>query len=79
VRELTFLAPLALSVLTQHRAVRPYGSAGGGEGHCGRQILVRATGQTQPLNSIDGCEVFPGDRLVLETPGGGGWGPAQPQ
>jgi 5-oxoprolinase (ATP-hydrolysing) len=74
-REITFLAPLTLSVLTQHRVVRPYGLAGGAPGATGRQWLVRADGAVLDLSSVDGAEVSAGDRLVVETPGGGGWGP----
>jgi len=74
VRELTFLAPMSLSLLTQHRVEAPYGMAGGEPGRRGRQRLVRASGETEELSSVDGREVVPGDRLILETPGGGGWG-----
>ncbi|MEW5927132.1 MAG: hydantoinase B/oxoprolinase family protein [Gemmatimonadota bacterium] len=74
VRELEFLEPVSLSVLTQHRAEGPYGVDGGAPGAPGRQRVVRATGETLELGSVDGCEMGPGDRLVLETPGGGGWG-----
>jgi len=74
VRELTFLAPMSLSLLTQHRIERPYGAAGGEPAQPGRQQLVRAGGDVLELPSIAACEVAPGDRLVLETPGGGGWG-----
>jgi 5-oxoprolinase (ATP-hydrolysing) len=75
VRELTFLEPVALSVLSQHRTVAPYGGDGGGEGGRGRQRVVRAGGGVEELESIDARELEAGDRLVLETPGGGGWGP----
>jgi 5-oxoprolinase (ATP-hydrolysing) len=78
VRELTFLAPMSLSLLTQHRVEVPYGAAGGGPGQPGRQRLVRAAGEVVELAPIAGCEVEAGDRLVLETPGGGGWGAADP-
>jgi 5-oxoprolinase (ATP-hydrolysing) len=74
VRELRFLAPLSLSLLSQHRASGPYGVAGGGEGLPGRQRLLRADGTVEELGSVDGREVTAGDRLLLETPGGGGWG-----
>jgi 5-oxoprolinase (ATP-hydrolysing) len=74
VREITFLAPMVLSVLTQHRTTAPYGLAGGEPGQPGRQRLLRATGATVELRSTDGADVQPGDRLILETPGGGGWG-----
>ena len=74
VRELTFLESVSLSLLSQHRVERPYGMEGGEPGQPGRQRLVRASGEVQELSPIDGCEVGPGDRLILETPGGGGWG-----
>jgi len=76
VRETVFLEPMSLSVLTQHRAEGPYGVCGGRPGAPGRQRVLRAGGETVELASVDGCEVAPGDRLVLETPGGGGWGAA---
>lgn len=75
VRELTFLQPLSLSVLTQHRVEAPYGVQGGHPGAVGSQRLVRASGEVEFLGSIDGREVESGDRLILETPGGGGFGP----
>ncbi len=75
VRELRFLAPVSLSVLSQHRVERPYGMAGGEPGARGRQRVIRAGGDEElELAPVDGCELEPGDRLVLETPGGGGWG-----
>jgi len=74
VRELTFLAPMSLSLLTQHRVEAPYGMEGGEPGRRGRQRLVRASGETEDLASLDAREVATGDRLILETPGGGGWG-----
>jgi 5-oxoprolinase (ATP-hydrolysing) len=74
VRELTFLVPLSLSVLSQHRVERPYGLEGGAPGLPGRQRVIRASGEVVELGPVDGCEVGPGDKLVLETPGGGGYG-----
>jgi 5-oxoprolinase (ATP-hydrolysing) len=74
VRELTFLEPMSLSLLSQHRVEAPYGMEGGEPGRRGRQRLVRASGMVEELVSVDGREVGPGDRLILETPGGGGWG-----
>ena len=40
----------------------------------GRQRLIRADGRTEELEGIDGAEIDTGDRLIVETPGGGGWG-----
>ena len=78
VREIGFLAPLDFSILSQHRVSAPYGMAGGGEGAVGRQVIVRADGTRRELAGVDGCHVEAGDRLVLETPGGGGFGRPDP-
>jgi 5-oxoprolinase (ATP-hydrolysing) len=74
VREIEFLAPLEISILSQHRVSAPYGMAGGGEGAVGRQVIVSADGTQRELAGIDGCEVGAGDRVTVETPGGGGYG-----
>ena len=74
IRKLQFLEPMSLSILSQHRTTGPYGMDGGGFGQQGRQRVVRANSDVVELKSIDGCDVGTGDRLILETPGGGGWG-----
>jgi 5-oxoprolinase (ATP-hydrolysing) len=74
IRELTFLSPVSLSILSQHRLTAPYGLEGGAPGRPGRQRLVRADGEVVELGPIDSCEAGPGDRLIVETPGGGGYG-----
>jgi 5-oxoprolinase (ATP-hydrolysing) len=76
VREITFLEPASLSVVSQHRTRGPFGLEGGEPGAPGSQRVIRASGEEVELGSVDGCEVEAGDRLVLETPGGGGWGEA---
>ncbi len=72
IREIEFLEPMDLSVLTQHRVERPFGLDGGESGQPGRQRLFRADGSEVQLTSIDGRDVRIGDRLIIETPGGGG-------
>jgi 5-oxoprolinase (ATP-hydrolysing) len=78
IREITFLEPVSLSVLTQHRSERPYGLEGGEEGQCGEQYIERTNEQGKvenvPLKGIDGLDVNAGDKLVIKTPGGGGFG-----
>jgi len=74
IREIRFLAPAAVSLLTQHRVEAPYGVDGGSPGCVGAQRIVRADGTVEPLEGIDGRDVEPGDLLTIETPGGGGWG-----
>jgi N-methylhydantoinase B len=69
VRELEALAPMAYSLITERRRHPPPGAAGGEPGACGRNLLndvefpAKATG-----------ELRSGDRLAIETPGGGGHG-----
>jgi 5-oxoprolinase (ATP-hydrolysing) len=74
VRILEFLDQAAVSILSQHRIVRPYGMKGGNPGKRGRQHVIRTGGGKERLKGIDGITVYPGDRLVIRTPGGGGWG-----
>jgi 5-oxoprolinase (ATP-hydrolysing) len=75
-RELTFLEPVSLSVVTQRRTTGAPGAAGGAPGLPGRQRIIRASGEEIVLRSVDGAELQAGDRLIVETPGGGGWGEA---
>ena len=74
IREFEFLEPLEFSILSQHRVSAPFGMAGGGEGAVGRQEVVSSDGSRRELAGIDGCTLSPGDRVILETPGGGGFG-----
>ena len=75
VRRLEFLGPLTLSLLTQRRGPHPpYGAAGGCDGVMGVNRLVRADGSEVRLSGIAQLEVAAGDTLVVETPGGGGFG-----
>jgi 5-oxoprolinase (ATP-hydrolysing) len=74
VRALTFLDAVSVSVLGQHRVRGPYGLGGGRPGRCARLRLIRPDGSGRELSSVDGFEASPGDRLILETPGGGGYG-----
>jgi 5-oxoprolinase (ATP-hydrolysing) len=70
VRELEFLAPLEVSILSERRNTLPFGLYGGHSAAPGRNLLngVALEGRVQ-------FQVQPGDRLRIETPGGGGYGP----
>ncbi len=63
-----------LTIVSDRRRHAPKGLAGGADGRPGRDLLVR-DGQERPLPSKVTREVRRGDLLVVETPGGGGWGP----
>ncbi|MFN8343573.1 MAG: hydantoinase B/oxoprolinase family protein [Spirosomataceae bacterium] len=74
IRDVEFLAPLRVTLITQHRIVPPYGLNGGENGLTGRQRLTRKNGFFEELGGICSVEVAAGDRLRIETPGGGGFG-----
>jgi len=67
------LAPMTATVLTQRRASGPPGADGGADGAPGKQTHVRG-GDARPLAWRDEVELAAGDLLIVETPGGGGWG-----
>lgn len=73
-REYVFLEPVELSLLTQSRTTGGFGADGGKDGAPGAQYLVRADGSREHLPGIAAARAEVGDRLVLETPGGGGYG-----
>ena len=76
IREIQFLEPAQLSLVTSRRTTQRYGSAGGEPGAAGRNLLCRR-GQTEfrELPGIALVSVEAGDVLRIETPGGGGYGP----
>jgi 5-oxoprolinase (ATP-hydrolysing) len=75
IREIEFLEPLEVSIISQRRTTAPYGLHGGGDGQRGRNILRRVgTDADVELLPIVSLSVHAGDRLTIETPGGGAWG-----
>ncbi|MFF0783554.1 hydantoinase B/oxoprolinase family protein [Streptomyces sp. NPDC003720] len=79
VRRIRFLEPMTVSTLSQHRRVPPYGMAGGEPGALGSNRVERADGTVTDLGGSGSAEVGPGDVLVIETPGGGGYGRPSPE
>lgn len=75
-RQLTFLEPVSLTLLSQHRQQAPYGLAGGQPGQPGNQYIIRRDGTQEPLAGMDQADMQGGDTIVIETPGGGGYGVA---
>ncbi|XP_072707825.1 5-oxoprolinase [Ciconia boyciana] len=74
IRELLFREDAVLSVLSERRAVRPYGLRGGSPGAPGLNLLLRRDGRTINLGAKTSVPVEPGDVFHLQTPGGGGFG-----
>jgi N-methylhydantoinase B/oxoprolinase/acetone carboxylase alpha subunit len=74
IREYEALVETSATILTERRNSQPYGAQGGAPGGCGRNSIVRANGEVVPLPAKSRIELHPGDRLRIETPGGGGYG-----
>ncbi|OQX14335.1 MAG: 5-oxoprolinase [Thiothrix lacustris] len=74
VRKTRFLEPMTVSIVSGHRKVAPYGMAGGRNGQCGVNRVLRADGYLQTLEGVSQVEVSAGDVLTIATPGGGGFG-----
>jgi 5-oxoprolinase (ATP-hydrolysing) len=77
VRVLTFLEPMRANILANRRAVAPRGLKGGGAALPGRNWVERVGGSVEVLSATQSAEMNPGDRFVIETPGGGGFGEEQ--
>jgi len=76
VRRLRFLEAMTASILSSHRKVPNFGVAGGEPGALGRNAVERADGSVEELSGTDKAEMRPGDIIVIESPGGGGYGRA---
>jgi len=76
VRELEVTAPATAALLATRRRRGGAGLAGGGDGAAGRDAVRRA-GRWEPWDGTP-TDLQPGDRVRVETPGGGGWGPQEP-
>jgi 5-oxoprolinase (ATP-hydrolysing) len=74
VREIEFLRPVTVSVLTERRVFAPNGAAGGEPGAVGVNTLLTADGRRVNLGGKNTVRVQPGDVLQILTPGGGGFG-----
>ncbi|MCO5315948.1 MAG: hydantoinase B/oxoprolinase family protein [Solirubrobacterales bacterium] len=75
VRELEATEPMEFALLTERRRHRPPGADGGEPGAPGRNVLNRAgSGEPIELDPKDSGRLEPGDRIRIETPGGGGFG-----
>jgi 5-oxoprolinase (ATP-hydrolysing) len=73
IREIEFLVPVEGGILSEHRALGPFGLAGGASGLPGINALIHEGVETlMPARAA--FSAGPGDLLRVETPGGGGYG-----
>jgi N-methylhydantoinase B len=74
VREIELLADSQVTLLCDRHRFPPYGLAGGQPGACGRTTVIRSDGSKEVLPGKGSIRAKSGDVIVIETPGGGGWG-----
>jgi 5-oxoprolinase (ATP-hydrolysing) len=74
-RILQFTKPLVVSILSERRSFQPYGLLGGQPGARGINLLAMKDGRRVNLGGKNTVDVVPGDRVIIMSPGGGGYGP----
>jgi 5-oxoprolinase (ATP-hydrolysing) len=74
IRDIEFLHPLNVTILSERRIFPPYGMNGGLAGARGQNLLIRAHGEVIDLGGKNEARAEAGDRIRILTPGGGGWG-----
>ncbi|WEW57941.1 5-oxoprolinase [Emydomyces testavorans] len=84
IRDIEFRIPVQVSILSERRVYHPYGLNGGKDAQCGQNIWVRrAPKKGNPdeweerhvnLGAKNTAQMQPGERIIVKTPGGGGWG-----
>lgn len=82
IRDIEFRIPVQVSILSERRVYRPYGLEGGEDAQCGQNIWVRRQQKSNgewderfvSLGGKNTAQMQPGERIIVRTPGGGGWG-----
>jgi 5-oxoprolinase (ATP-hydrolysing) len=75
-RRVRFLQPMTAAMLANHRRVPPFGVDGGQPGAVGRNWVERADGTREEFGATCEVQMGVGDVFVVQTPGGGGFGPS---
>jgi 5-oxoprolinase (ATP-hydrolysing) len=74
IREIEFREPMSVAILSTRRETAPFGLSGGSAAMRGQNSVHRKDGSAMPLLGCDQTDVASGDRVIIETPGGGGYG-----
>ncbi len=79
IREIVFLKPAVVSVISERRVYSPYGIKGGCSGLRGVNLLRKTSGQIKRLPHRFSITLQAGESIIIKTPGGGGYGKAGTQ
>jgi N-methylhydantoinase B len=74
VREIEVLTDAQVTLLADRQSRGPYGLAGGTDGAAGRAIIIRRDGSEETVPGKISVRLQSGERVRIESPGGGGWG-----
>lgn len=74
IRDIEFRIPMTAAILSERRTFEPYGMAGGEPGKRGLNQWIKKSGRTVNIGGKSSVQVGAGDRVVINTPGGGGYG-----
>jgi 5-oxoprolinase (ATP-hydrolysing) len=74
IRRIEFLEAMRTGILSSHRIIPPFGLQGGSPGKTGGNRIIRYEGTEELLAGCAETHVNPGDEIIIETPGGGGFG-----
>jgi 5-oxoprolinase (ATP-hydrolysing) len=74
VRQIRFTDAVEAAILSNHRRIAPFGLDGGASGATGRNSILRADGSVESLPGTATVLLQIGDTVIIETPGGGGYG-----
>ena len=75
VREIEVLTDAEVTLLAERRSHGPWGLNGGESGAPGKASVIRENGTVEPLSGKFNVRPKKGERIRIESPGGGGWGP----
>jgi N-methylhydantoinase B len=78
VREIEVLTDAQVTLLADRRSRGPYGLAGGADGAPGHTLIVRRDGSAEEIPGKTSVRLRSGERVRIESPGGGGWGTSDP-
>ena len=77
IREIEFLTDIEIGVLSERRVLAPWGLAGGEDGKRGQNLIIYKDGHVQNFGGKNSAKVPAGSKIVIQTPGGGGYGKAE--
>ncbi len=76
IREIEVLTDCEVTLLADRRTRGPWGLSGGANGAPGKTFITRRDGSVEPMPAKFSTRLRSGERITIETPGGGGWGRA---